>query len=96
MKNKRRLSVSVRPELVEAAEAAVAEGRAPSISAWVDEALRLKVERDRRLEALTRFVEEYEAEHGAISEEEVRSATRDARERATVVRGKGPTRGSGR
>jgi hypothetical protein len=85
--SKRRLSVSVAPEWLEAARAAVSSGRAPTVSAWVDDALRLKVERDRRLAALAAFVEAYEARHGVITEDEMRAAVRRADRRAVVVRG---------
>jgi hypothetical protein len=87
MKGKRRLSVSVRPAWIEAAQTAVAGGQVPSVSAWVDDALRLKVEHDRRLAALASFLESYENTHGLISDEEVRDAARRARSRAVTVRG---------
>ncbi len=87
MKGKRRLSVSVRPVWVEAAQTAVAGGQVPSVSAWVDDALRLKVEHDRRLAALAAFLESYENAHGVITDEEVRDAARRARSRAVTVRG---------
>jgi Arc/MetJ-type ribon-helix-helix transcriptional regulator len=86
MSNKQRLSASVDAELIEAAEAAVAGGRFESVSAWVNEALRLKLEQDRRLEALATFVAAYEAEHGEITAAEMRLAARRARARAVVVR----------
>ena len=69
------------------AQAAVAGGSAESISAWVNDALRLKAEHDRRLQALDDFLAGYEAEHGEISDDEMRDAARRARERAIVVRG---------
>jgi hypothetical protein len=72
MKGKRRLSVSVRPAWIEAAQTAVAGGQAPSVSAWVDDALRLKVEHDRRLAALAAFLESYENTHGVITDEDPR------------------------
>jgi hypothetical protein len=87
MKGKRRLSVSVRPAWIEAAQTAVAGGQAPSVSAWVDDALRLKVDHDRRLAALAAFLESYENTHGVITDEEVRDAARRARSRAVTVRG---------
>ncbi len=93
MKGKRRLSVSVRPAWIEAAQAAVEVGQAPSVSAWVDDALRLKVEHDRRLAALAAFLESYESAHGAITDEEVRDAARRARSRAVTVRGPKTKRG---
>ena len=87
MKQKRRLSVSVHPAWIEAAQTAVAGGQAPSVSAWVDDALRLKAENDRRLAALAAFLESYENAHGVITDEEVRAAARRTRSRAVTVRG---------
>lgn len=84
---KKRLSATVDAELVEASHAAVAAGDAESVSAWVNDALRLKVEHDRRLRALGSFIESYEAEHGEITQEEIAATSRWARERAIVVRG---------
>lgn len=88
MSTKERLSASVDAELMAAAQKAVTDGRAESISAWVNDALRLKADHDRRLQALDDFLAAYEAEHGEITEDEVRAATRRARERAVVVRGR--------
>jgi hypothetical protein len=50
---------------------AVAAGQAESVSGWVNDALRLKADHDRRLRALDEFLASYEAEHGEISEEEM-------------------------
>jgi Arc/MetJ-type ribon-helix-helix transcriptional regulator len=83
---KERLSVSVDTELIEAAEQAVARGRFESMSAWVNEALRSKIEQDRRLEALAAFIAAYESEHGEITPEEMRLAARRARSSAVPVR----------
>lgn len=83
-------------DLVAVAQEAVARGQAESISAWVNEALRLKADHDRRLQALDDFLAAYEAEHGEITEEEIREATRSSRGRAVVVRGKPGARGQGR
>lgn len=74
-------------DLVAMAQEAVAQGRAESVSAWVNEALRLKVAHDRRLRAVDEFVAAFEAEHGEITEAEMREAARRARGRAVVVRG---------
>jgi hypothetical protein len=93
MSARRRLSVSVRAAWVEAAKTAVAGGRAASVSAWVDDALRLKVEHDRRLGELAAFIEAYEVERGVISDEEIRDAARLARGRAVTVRGHAKRRG---
>jgi hypothetical protein len=74
-------------EVLVAAEAAVAAGRAPNLSAWVNEALLRQLEHERRMEALDSFISSYESKHGSISEHEIRNASRKARERAVVVRG---------
>jgi Arc/MetJ-type ribon-helix-helix transcriptional regulator len=84
---KERLSASVDAELIAAAQEAVAGGRAESVSAWVNEALRLKADEDRRLAALDEFIADFEAEHGEITESEMRDAARKARASAVVVRG---------
>jgi len=40
---------------------------------------------DRRMQALDEFLDAYEAEHGEITEEELRDATRRTRARATLL-----------
>ena len=87
MKGKQRLSASVDAELVEAGRHAVDEGRAESMSAWVNDALRLKADHDRRMQALDEFLGAYEAAHGRITDDEMRDAGRRARARSTIVRG---------
>jgi hypothetical protein len=87
MNLKQRLSASVDADLIAAAEEAVARGRAPTISAWVNDALRLKQAHERRLDALAAFVAAYEGQHGRITVEEMEAAARRARGRATPVRG---------
>jgi Arc/MetJ-type ribon-helix-helix transcriptional regulator len=87
MTRKLRLSASVDHDLLDAGNAAVAEGRAESLSAWVNDALRLKAEHDQRMQALDEFLTAYEATHGEITEDEMKDAARRARARATVVRG---------
>lgn len=86
MSEKRRLSASVDAELLAAGRQAVEEGRYDSLSSWVNEAMRNQWERDRRLRALDEFLASYESEHGEITEDEIREATRRARTRAVVVR----------
>ena len=95
MTTKRRLSASVDAELVAVAQEAVTDGHAESISAWVNDALRLKADHDRRLQALDEFLAAYEAEHGEITDDEMRDAARRARERAIVVRGNPEQRSPG-
>ncbi len=87
MTGKERLSASVDADLMAVAQDAVTQGHAESVSAWVNDALRLKADRDRRLAALDDFIAAFETEHGEISEEEMAEAARRARGRAVVVRG---------
>jgi Arc/MetJ-type ribon-helix-helix transcriptional regulator len=92
MRGKQRLSASVDADLLAAAEAAASQGGFVSLSAWVNDALRLKLEQDRRLEALAAFVAAYEREHGEIAMADIDAAARRARARATAVRGARETR----
>ena|SRR5687768_955340 len=94
MATKQALSATVDAEVLRAAESAVREGRAPNVSAWVNDAMRRKMEHEARMRALDAFIAAYEAEHGAITDEEIREATRRTRARAVVVRG-GVPRGTG-
>ena len=80
-----RLSATVEGELLEAARQAVRTGRAGSVSAWVNDAMRRQADHDRRIEALDEFFAEYEAEHGTITEQEMREATQRAHARAVVT-----------
>ena len=93
MTHRERLSATVEADVLAAGRAAVAEGRADNLSAWVNEALRRQADHDRRMAALDDFLAVYEAEHGAITAEEIRDATRKARARAVVVRT--PPKGAG-
>ena len=85
---KYRLSASVDEPLIAAAEAAIRRGRAPNLSAWVNDALRLKLDHDLRLAALEELLSAYESKHGVIGDDEIVAASRWARARAVVVRGK--------
>ena len=87
MKPKQRLSASVDADLLAAATAASRRGRVRTVSEWVNDALRLKLEHDQRLHALAAFIDSYEAEHGEITQAEMDRATRRARSRAVTVRG---------
>ena len=95
MTAKARLSATVDADLIAASQAAVAAGGAESVSAWVNDALRLKIEHDRRLRGIDDFIAAYEAEYGEITDDEMDAAYRAARERAVVVRG-GEIAGTGR
>lgn len=96
MPPKRRLSASVDDDLIRAAEAAAKRGDVPTVSAWVNEALRQKLDHERRLLSLAAFVREFEAEHGELTEQEMTAAARRARGRAVTVRTVEPARGSAR
>lgn len=89
------MSATVEAELLEAGRAAVAEGRAESLSAWVNDALRRQADYDRRMQALDDFLASYEAEQGEITEEEMREAERRSRSRAVVVRTPPARKGTG-
>lgn len=86
MSSKQRLSASVDADLVVAGQDLVSAGRAESLSAWVNEALRAQVARDRRLAAMDAFIADFERDHGEITEAEIAAAERAARGRAVVVR----------
>lgn len=87
MTRKRRLTVTVDPDLVDAGNAAVAAGQAQSLSEWVNTALLAKTARDRRLGALADAIAAFEQEHGAISADEIAAQQRADRAVAVVVRG---------
>jgi hypothetical protein len=84
---KERLTVTVEPAFITAGNDAVAEGRAESLSAWVNAALAERVARERRLVALAEAVAAYEKRFGAISSQELAEQARADRESATVLRG---------
>src|SRR5262245_33547647 len=86
MTHKERLSVTVDADLLTAGKAAVDAGRADSLSSWVNDAMQLRADHDRRMQALDAFIEAYEAEHGEISDDEIAAAKRRTRSRAVVVR----------
>ena len=84
---KQRLTITVDPELIEAGNDAVAEGRADSLSAWVNTALTEKVAKERRLAALAGAIATYEERFGVISPRELADQARADRAGAVVVRG---------
>ncbi len=63
---KRRVTVSVRPEVLEAAAADVAAGKAESVSAWVGEAMEARAHR----ESIKDVLAEIRQEIGPATEEE--------------------------
>ena len=88
MTTKQRLSASLEPHLMTAAETAVREGRARSVSAWVSEAIQRQIDHEHRMAALDEFVKTYGAEHGEITQAEIEEVTRSTRASAIVVRPK--------
>jgi hypothetical protein len=85
--SKERLTVTVDSELIEAANAAVSEGRAESLSGWVNLALAERASKERRLPALAEAVESFEKEFGEITSAELAAQERSDRKSAVVVRG---------
>ncbi len=89
---KRRVTVTVDEDLIEAASAAVSDGEASSVSAWVNEAMADKSEHRRRLEALGEAIADYEAEFGPITDEELEEQRRLDTIAAEKVRADGTRR----
>jgi hypothetical protein len=58
---------------------------AESVSAYVNDALRLKASRDRRLRGIDDVIAACEAEHGEITDEQMEGAYRRAKARAVVI-----------
>src|SRR5262245_63830053 len=92
MARKERLTVTVDANLIEAANQAVAAGRADSLSGWVNLALAEREAKERRLLAMARAVGDYEKRFGAISAEEIAAQRRADMRAAIVVRGPHKTR----
>lgn len=88
---KERLTVTVDRVLVQAGSAAVAAGRADSLSQWVNQALAEKAARERRLTAAREAIAAYEAEFGEITIEDMAARVREDRRSAIVVRGRSGT-----
>ena len=83
---KRRITVTIDEDLLEAAGDAVSAGDASSVSAWINEALADKCEQRRRLEALGEAIVDYEAEFGKITPEQIDERRRLDREEAEQFR----------
>src|SRR5258708_1536283 len=85
-KRKDRLTVTVDSALVHAGSAAVAAGRAESLSGWVNLAMAERAAKERRLQAMADALAMYEAEFGPISQAEAAAQQRSDRRSAVVVR----------
>jgi Arc/MetJ-type ribon-helix-helix transcriptional regulator len=86
MSTKERLSVTVDAELLRFGNQLVDDGRAESLSAWVNTALRAALEREQKLRAMDEVIRAYEAEHGEITEADMIEAERAMQARAIHVR----------
>ncbi len=75
-----------------AAEQAVKRGEAPTLSAYVSDGLKLKLESDQRLRAMREFIKDYEHEFGKITEEDIAESVRELQSRAIHVRPARPAR----
>lgn len=91
---KERMTVTVDRALVEAANAAVASGRASSISTWVNAALAERVAKERHLRGLAEAIASYEAEFGEMSGAEMVAQQR--RDRADAIAVRAPRKTSAR
>jgi hypothetical protein len=83
---KERVTVTVDRDLLDAANEAVASGRASSLSTWVNAAMAERAAKDRYLRALAAAIADYEAEFGTISEAELIAQQHEDRRTAIVVR----------
>jgi len=84
MTTKSRVTLTLDAHLLAAANAAVAAGRATSVSQWVNTAAAAHVENERRLVALDEAIRMYEAQFGEITDEEV-AAQREADRREAAA-----------
>ena len=84
--HKQRVTVSVDEALLHEANTAVSEGRSRSVSEWISEAMAQRRDRDQRLAVLSRLVSEYEAEHGAITDDEIEEQAQRDRDAAASLR----------
>ena len=92
-KRKERLTVTVDRALVRAANAAVAAGRADSLSGWVNLALEEHALKERRFAAAAEAIAAYEARFGVITEEEMKAREQSDRRTAVVFRRRKSVRG---
>jgi Arc/MetJ-type ribon-helix-helix transcriptional regulator len=92
MSKKGRITITLDRELIEAANAEVAAGRADSLSAWMAAAVTNHLENERRLAALDDAIAWYEAQYGAFTPEELAEQERRDRRNAIVIRGSGKRR----
>jgi hypothetical protein len=87
IEKKERVTVTVDASLLVAGQRAVKEGRAESLSQWVNQALVDRKDKEARLVAMAESVADYEKRFGVISVEEIAAQQRWDRGAAVVVRG---------
>ena len=73
---KERITVTVDRDIIAAAKGAVRAGRAESLSAWINDALKGPAAEEKRRRALKEAIAMYEAELGAITEDQMEEARR--------------------
>ena len=83
---KRRVTITVDEDLLDEVNAAVADGRARSVSEWVAGAMAQRQARDRRLAVLSELIRDYEAAHGVITGDEMAEQAQRDRDAAAVPR----------
>lgn len=90
---KRRITVTIDEDVYETAVKAVESGRSPSVSAWVNDTLSDRQEKERRLNAGAEAVRFYEKLTGHVfTQEELDEQERLDREAAAAVRARRATR----
>ena len=81
--------MTIDADLLDEASAAVSDGDASSVSAWVNQAMADKSEHRQRLKALGEAIADYEAEFGKITDEERAEQRRLDKIAAEQVRAEG-------
>lgn len=89
MSKKRRLNLLVDANLATAAKLAAKRCEAPTLSAWMNDAIRMKLEHDRTLRSLAEYIADHERELGPITDRDCAEAERETRRRAIRVRPRG-------
>ena len=83
---KRRVTITVDQEVADEVAAAVEAQPGGSVSAWVAEAMRERLERDRRLATLSALLDDHEAQHGVITDDELAEQAQQDRDAAATTR----------
>ena len=81
-----RVTITVDQDVADEVAAAVEAGPGGSVSAWVAEAMRERLERDQRLAMLSALLDDYEAEHGVLTDDEVAEQVQRDRDAAAATR----------